>query len=50
MFAAILIAVLASHGIPASHIAGVVVIDGRPGCTATGLYSDPTRPVVVCAK
>lgn len=32
------------------HGQAIVVMEGRPGCTASGLNGDPNRPVVTCDK
>lgn len=50
MLNAILILTLALQGHPAHEIDGRVYLDGRPGCTATALYNDPTHPVVTCTR
>ncbi len=50
MFNAILVAMLLSHGHAAKQAAELVILEGRPGCSAHALYGDPTRPVIVCDK
>lgn len=50
MFLCILLAILRSRNIPATAYdnGNLVVIDGRPGCSAHALNGDPAQVVVVC--
>lgn len=46
---------LLSSGRPAKvvnvgHDQAIVIIEGRPGCTAEALHGDPNMPVVVCKR
>jgi hypothetical protein len=48
MYTAILLAVMLSKGTPVRAVEGLVIVEGRPGCTVHALHGDPARPVVVC--
>lgn len=48
MTAIILAAILSSRGIPATATEGLVIVQGRPGCTALALHNDVTSPVLLC--
>lgn len=51
--ALLLAAFMNAHGTPAKAIEVsndkfIVIIEGRPGCTAEALNDDPKSPVVTC--
>jgi len=53
IIALLLASFMIDHGTPARIVdngngTAIVIIEGRPGCTAETLYNDPTQPVIVC--